>query len=147
MSTLTNFQIYDLVNRPRPLWLVKIDLSDAALYWVNLSECNLSMANLSKATLDGAELNMANLHRADLTLANLFEAHLNRANLTNATLTRANLTRADLGQSDLSWSVMVMVAEAPTARVVVPRPQVVLLQDWVKGLARIEQRGLRSLSG
>ena len=36
MTQLTPYQIYDLLNRQRPLWLVKIDLSDASLWLVDL---------------------------------------------------------------------------------------------------------------
>ena len=48
MSTLTSYELYDLVNRPHPLWLVRVDLSNAPLYWIDLSGCNLSMATLGK---------------------------------------------------------------------------------------------------
>ena len=37
MTQLTPYQIYDLLNRARPLWLVKIDLSDASLWLVDLT--------------------------------------------------------------------------------------------------------------
>ncbi len=42
MTTLTNFQIYDLLNRPCPLWLVKIDLSGADVTSANLEEVILT---------------------------------------------------------------------------------------------------------
>jgi len=48
MSTLTHYQILDLLNRPRPLWLVKVDFSDLTLISVDLANSNLSLANLSK---------------------------------------------------------------------------------------------------
>jgi len=56
MSNLTNYQIYDLLNRPKPLWLVKINLSQAVLWMADLSECNLSWADLTKTDLSWATL-------------------------------------------------------------------------------------------
>ena len=54
MTQLTPYQIYDLWNRQRPLWLVKIDLSDASLWLVDLSGSDLSWANLSRSDLSRA---------------------------------------------------------------------------------------------
>ena len=49
MPDLTLDQIYDLLNRPGPLWLVGVNLSGA-----NLSAANLVGANLSESNLSGA---------------------------------------------------------------------------------------------
>ena len=55
MSNLTNYQIYDLLNRARPLWLVKINLSETNLWMADLSECNMSWCDLTKADLGWAD--------------------------------------------------------------------------------------------
>jgi hypothetical protein len=36
VSELTRYQICDLLNRPGPLWLVRLDLSNADLHKANL---------------------------------------------------------------------------------------------------------------
>ncbi|MCK4976219.1 MAG: pentapeptide repeat-containing protein, partial [Anaerolineales bacterium] len=56
MSNFTKFQIYDLLNRPRPLWLVKVDLSETNLWMADLSECNLSWADISRSDLSWVNL-------------------------------------------------------------------------------------------
>ncbi len=86
---MTTFQIYDLLNRPRPLWLVKIDLSGADLTNSNLFDANLTGVNLRKADLSRSDLTAANLTQADLSNANLLGA-----DLTDATLERITLTGA-----------------------------------------------------
>ena len=48
MAELTQYQIYELINRPGPLWLRNIDLSG-----VDLSKANLRGANLRGAIGDG----------------------------------------------------------------------------------------------
>ena len=50
MAELTPSQIYDLLNRPRPLWLAGCDLSGAYLKGANLSEADLREAKLSGLT-------------------------------------------------------------------------------------------------
>ena len=117
----TRQQLYDLLNRPGPLWLSRADLSDAYLDGVMLAQANLSRAilqgaslaaadltqanllsaNLSKiiapwASFYGANLQGANLHQADLAEANLENANLFEANLYEANLEGANLAGADL---------------------------------------------------
>jgi len=84
MSTLTSYQIYDLVNRPHAVWLVRIDLSNASLFWVDLSGCNLTNGNLQGA----------NLRRCDLTDVKLQGADLSGADLTAALVTQAQLDEA-----------------------------------------------------
>ena len=56
MSELTRKEIFDLLNRPRPLWLNEIDLSGAMLCGARLRGANLSKADLSGADLSGASL-------------------------------------------------------------------------------------------
>jgi len=46
MTEITQFQIYELLNRPGPLWLRNIDLSGADLSKANLHGANLGGANL-----------------------------------------------------------------------------------------------------
>ena len=84
MSEFTKKELYDLLNRQGPLWLVGIDLSEANLVGANLYEANLTEANLSGANLTGADLSNASLSGANLTGANLEIASLARANLIGA---------------------------------------------------------------
>ena len=61
MSELTRNEIFDLLNRPGPLWLSSVDLSGANLSEADLSGANLIVTNLSGADLSGANLRVANL--------------------------------------------------------------------------------------
>jgi hypothetical protein len=100
---LSRYQLCDLINRPGPLWLVKLNLRWANLSWANLikanlngailRDANLSGANLSGAILINAYLRDANLHGADLTGADLSGADLINANLSGAILTEAKYTK------------------------------------------------------
>ncbi len=83
---LTQYQLYDLINRPGPLWLAKIDLSEANLEFANLKGANLYHANLRNADLRGANLEEANLCCADMSGANLSGANLKNANMTDVNL-------------------------------------------------------------
>ena len=85
MTYLTAYQIYDLLNRPHPLWLVKIDFSDATLWGADLSRSNLSLASLIRADLSLSNLSASNLSRANLQMANLYEADLTLAVLEGQT--------------------------------------------------------------
>ena len=67
MTELTAWQLYDLLNRPRPLWLAGCDLSGAYLKGANLSGADLQECNLTGANLSGADLSLANLTGANLT--------------------------------------------------------------------------------
>jgi len=69
----TSNDLYDLLNRPGPLWLAGADLSSANLSWANLSG-----AILIKADLSGADLNWAKLSGANLSGANLNGAKYNK---------------------------------------------------------------------
>ena len=79
MSGLTRSFFSDLLNRPGPLWLVGIDLSEI---------------NRNEANLDGARLSEANLHHASLQ----------RAELSGAGLSPADLTKAFVGEPNLVWA-------------------------------------------
>ncbi|MGA2504957.1 MAG: pentapeptide repeat-containing protein [Anaerolineales bacterium] len=87
----TSNELYDLINRPGPLWLFGADLS-----WANLRGANLTSANLSMANLLGTSLNGANLSKANLTGACLNGADLREADLKGATLHWAALEEAKL---------------------------------------------------
>jgi hypothetical protein len=63
----TKYELYDLLNRPGPLWLVNADLSGADLRGAIINEANLSEANLSGADLSGAKLGYTNLSGANLS--------------------------------------------------------------------------------
>lgn len=98
----------DLTNADlRAVPLSQVDLMDARLDGANLSESRLDGANLDSAWLDGANLaearlRGANLTRARLSWANLAGAILREANLTNAGLRGAALTSARLGKANLT---------------------------------------------
>jgi hypothetical protein len=62
----TKYELYDLLNRPGPLWLVWADLSRANLTGANLIGADLRGAFLIGADLRGADLRKANLRGADL---------------------------------------------------------------------------------
>lgn len=96
---LTQYQLYDLMNRPGPLWLAKIDLSEANLEFANLKGANLYNANLRNADLRGANLEEANLCCADLSGANLSGANLKNANMTNVNL--SNTVFGAFGSSEV----------------------------------------------
>jgi hypothetical protein len=117
MTKLKRSEIRDLLNRPRPLRLAGIDLSNADLKSADLRGADLKGANLSHASmmrakldkanltganLDGAFLRGANLSKANLSEASLSEADLYDANLTEAKLRGANLSDADLAFADLT---------------------------------------------
>ncbi len=52
----TRWHIYDLLNRPKPLWLVGIDLEGEDLRHADLSHVDLSHANLANASLKASNL-------------------------------------------------------------------------------------------
>ena len=75
------------------------DLSQAQLYFANLSSAQLQNADLS-----GARLSSAQLQNADLSSARLSNAQLNFINLTHAKLFDAQLDRADLSSASLYFA-------------------------------------------
>ncbi|MBD2578483.1 pentapeptide repeat-containing protein [Oscillatoria sp. FACHB-1406] len=87
-----------------------VNLNEANLRGVRLSEINLSGANLNIANLSGANLSRANLDRARLNVARLNAANLSGAKLNRALLNVANLIRADLGKAELV-EALIMRAE------------------------------------
>ena len=98
-SEYSSWDLAELLNRPRPLWLVGARLSG-----VELSGANLRAANLREADLSGALLRNADLSRADLTGADLSGADLTDANLTGALLLTARLREAHLYRASLQDS-------------------------------------------
>jgi len=117
MSAFNPNDLYDLLNRNRPLWLLNIDLSDAVLTGANLQGANLQGANLTGTKLDSANLqgadcaasnfasgslNFANLQQAILGNATFANAILTNSNLSNANFTNANLSDADLSNANLT---------------------------------------------
>ncbi|MBF2008358.1 MAG: pentapeptide repeat-containing protein [Chlorogloeopsis fritschii C42_A2020_084] len=84
-----------------------IDLSEANLRGVQLSEANFSHANFSIVNMSGANLSGSNLRHAQLNVARLRGAHLTQANLNHATLNVANLIRADLSRAQLQSASLI----------------------------------------
>jgi uncharacterized protein YjbI with pentapeptide repeats len=74
--------------------LLNLDLSYINLTKAYLAKADLSKADLTRANLIGAIFYKANLEGSDLTRANLIGAIFYKANLKGADLTRANLTGA-----------------------------------------------------
>ena len=64
MAELSRAQIFDLLNRPGPLWLPGVDLTEADLRWADLGSANLSGANRREADLRDAQVTPAQLRRA-----------------------------------------------------------------------------------
>ena len=77
------------------------NLSDSDLTEANLNVARLSSTNLTRAILNRANLNVANLVRADLTAAQLIGASLIRGELIRAELTQTNFSGANLNEADL----------------------------------------------
>lgn len=79
-----------------------VDLEDASLGGVDLSDATLTEASLSGVTLRDAALFRADLSGADLPAADLREASLSGADLSHANLNGADLRNANLRDADLS---------------------------------------------
>lgn len=94
--------------------LENVDLSELDLHGTDLSYANLQTTNLRKANLQGADLFLANLQGARLSEANLQRADFVAANLQEAVLHKANLHGADMGEADLRRAVLIsaMLSEA-----------------------------------
>jgi len=56
MTQFSIYQLFDLLNRPGPLWLVEANLSGVNLNGGNLENANLADANLRNALLFDALL-------------------------------------------------------------------------------------------
>ena len=129
MAELTKYQIYELLNRPGPLWLRNIDLSEIDLSKADLRGANLGGANLTKTNLSGA-----NLHEADLSAAVLVDANLERANLSLADLTKADFSKALINEANLSEAIMVAAESRTSSPVRIPRNNHTLMHIETEGL-------------
>ena len=103
-ANLSRINLSQSILRGASLFVTNI--SGANLSEVNLSEANLNVArlsstNLSRAILNGATLNVANLVRADLSAAQLIGASLIRSELVRCELSKANFSGANLTEADL----------------------------------------------
>lgn len=79
-----------------------IDLSGIELYEADLSLLNLSNANFESAHLPRVRLNGANLSGANLAFADLRSADVTRANLSGANLIYADLKQTQLIRTNLA---------------------------------------------
>lgn len=89
----------------------RVDLSDANLEFLDLSNLNLNEANLQGANLRHsdlrgssfwkANLENSNLEGADLRYTNLLQTNLKKANLEEANLKYVNLSEANLHEANL----------------------------------------------
>jgi uncharacterized protein YjbI with pentapeptide repeats len=78
-----------------------IDLSEADLRGITLSEVNLKEANLKQAKLQFSNLAGASLEGANLEAARLQEVNLQGAQLENANLKKCNLMESNLQGTNL----------------------------------------------
>lgn len=92
----SKYELYDLLNRPGPLWLAFADLSGANLNRANLKGADLTGANLAKTNLD-----FANLQGAYLDGTLFIEANLRAANLQD-TFLNGDVYGAKMGGVDLT---------------------------------------------
>ena len=79
----SRYELYNLINRPTPLWLVGADLSIANLNMADLSGAHLINAhmggiNFFMVNLRGSELSMTDLSNSDLSMADLMGAKYNK---------------------------------------------------------------------
>ena len=99
--SLTKYQVFDLLNRPGPLWLADADFSKAYLGWVTIDHatlvgCNFSHAVVCRATLTNDYLGAANFSNANLIGTDFSGSDLSGCNLCGADLTEAILFEVDL---------------------------------------------------
>src|SRR5258707_4502341 len=80
--------------------LVGVDVSDAFLQGVRLSEANLARANLRGADVRAGVFDRADLEYADLTSANIRGGSLTKANLQYAVFTDGDLNGSNLSEAD-----------------------------------------------
>ena len=98
----SNLRAVDLFEAVLPgIDLSESDLSAAHLPYANLSQGRLHGSQLVEAEMGDAQLWQTDLTQADLQRANLCRANLRFANLRGADLTGANLQGADLSNADL----------------------------------------------
>ncbi len=86
-------------NQSRSL---KLNLTNADLSNVNLTDANLTNSNLSGANLSNSNITNVNFSGADLSNVNLSNANLTNAIFRNSILSGANLTFANLTNSIIS---------------------------------------------
>jgi uncharacterized protein YjbI with pentapeptide repeats len=102
-----SIDLYDLLNRPGPLWLVGAELPRADLSYARLSNVNFYQANLQGTILDHADLTNANLRLAALQGSRLVQTRLEGADLAIANLTGARLAMATLTNARLEGATLV----------------------------------------
>ena len=103
-ANLSRINLSQSILRGASLFVTNIsgaNLSEANLSEANLNVARLSSTNLSRAILNGATLNVANLVRADLSAAQLIGASLIRSELVRCELSKANFSGANLTEADL----------------------------------------------
>ncbi len=103
-ANLSRINLSESILRRASLFVTNIsgaNLSEANLSEANLNVARLSSTNLSRAILNGATLNVANLVRADLSAAQLIGASLIRSELVRCKLSKTNFSGANLTQADL----------------------------------------------
>ncbi|MEG3847413.1 pentapeptide repeat-containing protein [Microcoleus sp. herbarium19] len=103
-ANLSRINLSQSILRRASLFVTNIsgaNLSDADLSFANLNVARLSSTNLSRAILNGATINVANLVRADLSEAQLIGASLIRGELVRCELVKTNFSGANLTEADL----------------------------------------------
>jgi len=98
-----------LISKNRPKLDPIINLNQADLNGINLSNAkldgiDLSGANMSNAQLKNVSLNGADLSGVDLSNADISAAILEGTTLKNANLSHTNFSYADLSHTDLSYT-------------------------------------------
>ena len=103
-ANLSRINLSQSILRRASLFITNIsgaNLSESDLSFANLNVARLSSTNLSRAILNGAALNVANLVRADLSEAQLIGASLIRGELVRCELVKTNFSGANLTEADL----------------------------------------------
>jgi len=97
----TKYQMYDLINRPGPLWLVNADFSKAYLGWVTINGASISGCNFSNAIVCRAKLTNNFMAAVNFTDANLIGTDFSGSDMSGDNLCGADLTEAILFEVDL----------------------------------------------
>ncbi|MEG4282124.1 pentapeptide repeat-containing protein [Microcoleus sp. A006_D1] len=103
-ANLSRINLSQSILRRASLFVTNIsgaNLSETDLSEANLNVARLSSVNLSRAILNGASLNVANLVKADLSGAQLIGASLIRGELVRCELSKTNFSGANLTEADL----------------------------------------------
>jgi len=101
MAEFSRYEIYILLNQPKPLWLSHIDLSGMDLRGVLLNGATLIGSNLSGVDLRGATMVDVNLGGANLRGAVLIGAGRQPDSPSRST-SRFGVTRHDSGRPNIS---------------------------------------------